>query len=383
MKLDITDKEFYYPNRYTKARPFILSLAKKYQFVDTRGDDFQKLYMDYFKGYGKELNQTDKPLVGEYDESLLREELLELLDYLSFYKSGNNIFHISDSLIEMFKKTDVDEVKINNLKLPYKNFYLSFSPQLEFKLTHSRLVSNFKKETFDIKDEIVFIDGAYIISDHQYSDDKRFKIGFTTFNNNNDYKKHWKIKRDAPDDFPFYFDLSVREKGYYYNIAFDEETTVREILTLIEKSDYEEPVKSEKTENEFKIIAEEVFKLVFNSLCYLTVYHERHKPIFTNEIPIDYKRKIEKKIDKPKDLKKIQSDLSTLGYSKIKYLGGEYDGLKSSNTTINGVKPHWRRGHWRNQALGLNRKEHKLKWIEPTIVNRKLGDPEKGKIYDV
>jgi hypothetical protein len=30
---------------------------------------------------------------------------------------------------------------------------------------------------------------------------------------------------------------------------------------------------------------------------------------------------------------------------------------------------HWRRGHWREQAIGAGRKEHKTLWIEPTLIS--------------
>lgn len=30
---------------------------------------------------------------------------------------------------------------------------------------------------------------------------------------------------------------------------------------------------------------------------------------------------------------------------------------------------HWRKGHWRNQAVGQGRTERKLTWIRPSLVN--------------
>jgi hypothetical protein len=41
-------------------------------------------------------------------------------------------------------------------------------------------------------------------------------------------------------------------------------------------------------------------------------------------------------------------------------------------------KSHWRRGHWRQQAVGTGRNERKLVWIRPTLVNAGLfkGDPK-------
>ncbi len=35
---------------------------------------------------------------------------------------------------------------------------------------------------------------------------------------------------------------------------------------------------------------------------------------------------------------------------------------------------HWRRGHFRQQAFGVGRTEHKIIWLEPTLVNAKVAD---------
>jgi hypothetical protein len=41
-------------------------------------------------------------------------------------------------------------------------------------------------------------------------------------------------------------------------------------------------------------------------------------------------------------------------------------------------KPHWRRGHWRQQAVGEGRDQREYRWIRPTLVNaaRFRGDPK-------
>ncbi|MEO1295747.1 MAG: hypothetical protein AAFW75_08075, partial [Cyanobacteria bacterium J06636_16] len=39
-------------------------------------------------------------------------------------------------------------------------------------------------------------------------------------------------------------------------------------------------------------------------------------------------------------------------------------------TAITHASPrtHWRRGHWRNQAMGAGRRQRKLTWIKPTLI---------------
>lgn len=42
-------------------------------------------------------------------------------------------------------------------------------------------------------------------------------------------------------------------------------------------------------------------------------------------------------------------------------------------------KPHWRRGHWRHQAVGQGRTQRELKWIRPMLIN---SDRFKGDLKD-
>jgi len=39
-----------------------------------------------------------------------------------------------------------------------------------------------------------------------------------------------------------------------------------------------------------------------------------------------------------------------------------------SSTTGSPKKPHWRRGHWRQQRVGQGRVEHELRWIRPKLI---------------
>jgi hypothetical protein len=40
----------------------------------------------------------------------------------------------------------------------------------------------------------------------------------------------------------------------------------------------------------------------------------------------------------------------------------------ASGTTGSPKKPHWRRGHWRQQRVGQGRKEQELRWIRPMLI---------------
>lgn len=380
--LKTSDSEFYYPNRFVKARPFVQRLSKKYLNINTSNrDEFSKANLDYLLEYGKELKQEHLPILGEGIQFLMQEEVFEFFDYLTFYRSGRNIFYFSPTIADMFKNTDVDKIQLFDIQLPYKNFYISFGGQPDFKLTHQRIKPNTNTGEVESVFEDCFVDGAYIIADDQHFEQDKFKIVFTTVNYNNDYRKDWKLKRECPPEFPYYVDPNCRERVESFSIDFDKSLTVGEVIDRVIKRESVNPDQARFFE-EFGVIAKNCFNLLFNGLCYLTAYHGTEKPLFTENIPIDYKRKIQKKEGKLKDLKRVRDELSSLGYSKIRFLGYEFE---RTSTNVNGLHTisHWRRGFWRNQAHGASLKERKLLWIQPTIVNKQFGNPEKGKIYDV
>lgn len=52
-----------------------------------------------------------------------------------------------------------------------------------------------------------------------------------------------------------------------------------------------------------------------------------------------------------------------------RWLGKEYVRPKASYSSGKGSpRSHWRRGHWRQQAIGAGRKQRKVIWIEPTFI---------------
>ena len=80
-----------------------------------------------------------------------------------------------------------------------------------------------------------------------------------------------------------------------------------------------------------------------------------------------------------KETEKIEKKIAETGFSKIHYVGNSFK--KRSQVSDNSsliLSSHWRRGHWRNQRFG-----EKLIWIKPVIVNKSLGTPQKGHIYEI
>lgn len=53
---------------------------------------------------------------------------------------------------------------------------------------------------------------------------------------------------------------------------------------------------------------------------------------------------------------------------KIKAFDVQLDAQSPSNTSGSPKKPHWRRGHWRQQRVGQGRLEQELRWIRPMLI---------------
>jgi hypothetical protein len=67
-----------------------------------------------------------------------------------------------------------------------------------------------------------------------------------------------------------------------------------------------------------------------------------------------------------RDLQRLRKE----GYTEINFCGESLERQFSEAFTGKELSPHWRRGHWRNQAVGTLRAEHRLMWIRPTLVRK-------------
>lgn len=153
------------------------------------------------------------------------------------------------------------------------------------------------------------------------------------------------------------------------------ESTVSEAIEETYKNGFSKDTYMENSRSEESILnvinhpeyLNDVSKLVFNLLCYLS-WKDR-------DVIIRYpNKKLQDKIDSSKTKKEYQRNISkaeSQGYRKIHFCGFQtkypYEIINGSKGII--IKPHWRRGHWRNQACGPQLCNHKLLWIHPTIVN--------------
>jgi hypothetical protein len=395
--IDDSDRNFYYPNRYARSRKFLKGLLTKFRDKIARGEMVGSELFPFFYGTVKaaldnldERTRQEKlgeiPFASNHPE-LTMEEQKRFILYSHFYNRGKNIFYFSNELTSLLKKTDSKEVSIENLEFPYRTFYLAFGKQTEWEI---------KKD--------VFVDGAFISKDNDY-----LQIELTTIDTNKDYKELKSYEYLTEDTFTTGIDLESQPKNIAEAIQslYKQELedfnkvdrgNIDELLNRPEFDDeYRDGVRwaKETFKEEFELKAQiqhkrtlkyiEVLKdissLIFNSVSYLTIDNKDLEEGYIEGTPKALLDEL-KKAKTPKKKKEVSIKIDLYGYTRIKYCGFK-DFKNDLNNASGELSPHWRRGHFRNQQFGEGSLKRKMIWIQPTIVRKDKGEPERGHIYKV
>ncbi len=371
--------ERYHPDRYRISRPFSRQVATIYR-NNTRLENlpsrecFEAVIDFIAKTYNNEIENLPfekRPL----DPRRLMPECSLAMHYAAFHIQGRQIFHFNEQIAEQFRKTDVDEIRVENLVFPYSVFYMSFGKQPDLEL-----------------DDGAYVDGAYIM----VLGGENLQVMLTTLRDDYNSKRFTWIFQ--PEKY-YYLSLSLTDPtksiASVANKALQEDLAEREKTTLDQPTRMEfqgvtiinrrpESLKVELKEvSEGYFVFREALRLIINGLCYLSTYPEDIETRYPDDTPAELLKKIQHPV-KSKDIQRTVSKLTSMGYTKIHYCGKAFDRFKQSNIpTGKEVKPHWRRGHWRNQPCGSGRSDRKMRWIMPTIIHKDKNDiPEdSGHIY--
>lgn len=343
----------YHPVRYAKSmRPAFEMTAEQLEgHSDGDREELGNLLAStIFGGVAQELIEADPhPTVpanreawGEYKEALFSF-------YQDYLAHGENIFHVQPALANMFTKTDVDPIVIEQLPLPFESFYLHFG-QLE-----------------GLQVERKKIDGAYVTKAPQ---EEALMVCFTTIDQFLDYTPILPVAQFLNSDEHLEFVL-----GGEPGLTVGE--SIKSALNDFQRVEHLREIYS-RWESAFPAAT----RLLVNALCYLGSPHREISERFPNDTPKTITRKYASATN-PKQRDRVLSKAEAQGFRRIKFLGDSIQGTVAPGSGDE-VSPHWRRGHWRNQAYGSERKQHRLVWIQPTIVKGDQGPPVKGKhLYDV
>ena len=379
----------YHPDRYVHSRPFFQPLFRTFQkFADAEGvlpaSRLMQMFNRFLHGYwNPELMRHPVEKRPENPTQMIVGEHSMFCHAAQFTLCGRNIFHLSTALRGLLCVTDVDDVLWRSIKLPYPALYLWFGPQDYWRFGNGKY----------------FADGAYISSFSRGGN--ALQIFVTTQERDVDYSR--------PPSFAIHRD-------FYYYIAFeftdDAETVGTTLQRVLQTSpDYQrgfEPpspdAETVRLANEHGItlmkkpgrdtaqsrvveerfadlpVFRQVLRLIVNGLCYLS------SP--SREVVRRYPDNAHERLSRVSPAK-AQSERQRLrqeGYTEINFCGESIDREYAGVFTGRELSPHWRRGHWRNQACGPALSEHHLMWIRPTLVRKDkqaIEDTIPGHLYHV
>lgn len=310
--------------------------------------------------------------------------------YGRFVQAGRQIMDFPQALIEMLAKTDVDDIALNSINMPYASQYLHFGPQADLEFEPGWLV-----------------DGAYVES-RGVAGDIRFTV--TAVPSDRNLSNQWYLFPEAEytQDFVGEFrtmDLATaidtvlseklaglreREAKSGGNITSilkqqfeQEETLFPENIVVVDVSPKTATQRLDISARRHPIYRA-ALQLVVNALCYVAAYPDDIDTVWPAGTPDSLIQKILH--GKGKEQLRAKSKLTALGYVPVHICGKQIAEQRAAHNSEphepGHMGIHWRRGHWRNQVHGPARSLRKLIWVMPIIVGAKNRDePETGHIY--
>jgi hypothetical protein len=292
---------------------------------------------------------------------------------------GRRIFDIDRSMVKMFMETDIAEIGFDVLKSPFRSFYLHFGGI----------------EDLAFNDDW-HVDGAYVCHDDSI---KSFQVMLTFIPTNPELLKNWATTPEP------YYSISARGEEYNGNMggviaavihrqkSENDENLIKirdygrvitpdgKIKETVDITRFVAKIEAPQLDSFFKI-AERSLRIVINSICCISSYSDKIKKKWPKNSPKELLLEMES--ENPTVRNKAESALEKLGFRKISTLSEESFLTTQESSAIHGSKStHWRKGHWRHQAIGIGWKDHKLTWIRPALINRESGTEPKGGIYDI
>ncbi len=378
----------YHPNWYSVSRDFFPTLYTSFKHLRPKNgllslSEYQQLISGYIDRYWNP-HLLETPVAQRpRNTKRMSNEFDTFCHAARFFFTGRNIFHFSKPLTQLLRFTEVDDVHWNAIKLPFSCFYIWFGPQDEWPL----------------KGGHHFVDGAYIGEvDSQHS---RGLDMFLTTRSAGPRKGPWNYV--LQDDVYFYLPFEIAgpdvtvgdslratlETSDDFNEEWKRAAIPEEARRMAEASGKrlrqlprELTAQGEKVRERLQDLPvfREVLRLAINCLCYLASPSRDVKARY----PECAVTKAMEEGKTPLERARARNKASRLGITFINFCGDSL--VSDSRHSESGLElsAHWRRGHWRNQAIGVGHSAHKLIWIRPTLVRKDKADGEvPGHVYDV
>lgn len=331
-------------------------------------------------------NQASAELLSEYFDSYHNDDLIIFEQYISFRYYGSNIFDFPSYLLEIFAQTNVDEVLLRDISLPFSTIYVHFGKQENVKVRGNinYITERHKSQlpfTASQSDIDFLLDGAYIT---QYPGNN-LKITFTTVKS--------RLSKPTNNCIDAYEEIvsMVLE-------AASTDTTINEAVELIRKI-----LLNDKTYQTSELLIDTIIeqiidylKLAINCVLYLQSYPDD----INQEYPETAPANLVSQTKRNSAVKAVaEKKLNQLGYRKIKFCSSNRlkeklfpiidDSEAAPNDTFEGdkrtVQAHRRRAHLRKQRYGKGFESWRYVWIKESTIHRDKYQnlPQQYRIYQV
>lgn len=390
----------YHPERFKAYRDYAEPVAKRYrQRADPATgmftlDELNEMAAQVTAEMNRRSLRFPRKLKDDHPSPTLVLEAEHILAtaYGRFVQAGRQIMDFPPALTEMLAETDIDDIPLNSIKLPYASQYLYFGSQAALEIEPGWLVDGAyveqRGEIGDVRFTVTAVPREQILSAQWYL--------FPEVEYTQDFFGEFRsmdlataIDTVLSDRLA---DLKKRRGGTGWDLTALLEEAAGENgmalpagLSVVDVSPTLAGIRDDATRRRHPVY-KAALQLVVNALCYVAAYPEDIDTVWPEGTPDSLKQKVLH--GKGKEQMRAKSKLTALGYVPVHICGRRIAEQRTDHgIPAHGqghVATHWRRGHWRNQVHGPARSLRKLIWVMPVVVGSKHGDdPEMGHVYRV
>lgn len=314
----------------------------------------------------------------------------------AFVAAGRNTMLLAPGLVDLLDGTDLGDIRMSDIRLPFDCFYLSFGRGLRFGLPGDPNV----------------IDGAYVSRIEKEDRTAVLQFYITTRSlSSGRLASAWLSHPEPTFYVPLQVEIGESGKEEFrddsFEAAIDRAIEARDIALQADPESVENLHEASRMLREqgmnvttpaktgFEVAADysraamptvqRVLKVMANALCYLSSEEVGAGSTWPDDAPEGLVR--EASMGKtPKRRQAARNKLVQEGFAAVRILdfhravGGD-DAASGETVDRAEVAPHWRRGHWRRQAHGPGLTERRLRWIRPVLVRGDRGEAASGHVY--
>lgn len=303
----------------------------------------------------------------------------------AWVQGGRQIFDFPTHMVDLFRRTDVDGIPLELLKLPFPHFYMHFGPQHDLEMDGWMPDGVYVSHNGVPGREVIQFGVTYYPTvDIDYSRVALYEPTYIQAM----YSKHLHMGVGEAVDLVFAERLAELRKqaaGRDDPLSADDRSLAAAVgVELVDGrakfASQEMSSVSRRHEGWLQML-----RLVVNGLAYLSAYPRDNVTQWPANAPSDL-------VSALSTSRKATSKLAQLGFTAITVCGQSLrqpsaQGGACSDDIAGDVDFTWVRGHWRRFAVGEGRTERRLRWLMPHKRSlHKAGDtdPEMhGHVYQV